>query len=93
MNDTTAPGSYRVAADELRSFIERIERLDAEKKDIADQQKEHMPLPFTRSRQPPCIKSVEAMQGKRIAFSREGAAKKLVIRYIFCVDKGNGKAG
>ncbi len=40
MNDTTAPGSYRVAADELRSFIERIERLDAEKKDIADQQKE-----------------------------------------------------
>ena len=42
MNDTTAPGSYRVAADELRSFIERIERLDAEKKDIADQQKEVM---------------------------------------------------
>ncbi|MFK5998834.1 MAG: DUF2312 domain-containing protein [Rhodobacterales bacterium] len=40
MNETTAPGSYRVAADELRSFIERIERLDAEKKDIADQQKE-----------------------------------------------------
>ncbi len=42
MNDTSAPGSYRVAADELRSFIERIERLDAEKKDIADQQKEVM---------------------------------------------------
>ena len=40
MNDTTAPWSDRVAADELRSFIERIERLDAEKKDIADQQKE-----------------------------------------------------
>ncbi len=42
MNDTNAPGSYRVAADELRSFIERVERLDAEKKDIADQQKEVM---------------------------------------------------
>lgn len=42
MNDTTGPGTYRVAADELRSFIERIERLDAEKKDIADQQKEVM---------------------------------------------------
>jgi uncharacterized protein (UPF0335 family) len=42
MNETTEPGSYRVAADELRSFIERIERLDAEKKDIADQQKEVM---------------------------------------------------
>ena len=34
--------SFRVAADELRSFIERIERLEAEKKDIADQQKEVM---------------------------------------------------
>jgi len=33
-------GTYRVAADELRSFIERVERLDAEKKDIADSQKE-----------------------------------------------------
>lgn len=42
MNDTNASESYRVTADELRSFIERIERLDAEKKDIADQQKEVM---------------------------------------------------
>jgi len=42
MNDTTEPGTYRVAADELRSFIERIERLDAEKKDIAELQKEVM---------------------------------------------------
>ena len=32
----------RVTADELRQFIEQIERLDAEKKDIADQQKEVM---------------------------------------------------
>jgi uncharacterized protein (UPF0335 family) len=34
--------AYRVTADELRSFIERFERLEAEKKDIADQQKEVM---------------------------------------------------
>ena len=34
--------TYRVTADELRQVIERIERLDAEKKDIADQQKEVM---------------------------------------------------
>ena len=32
--------SYRVTADELRQFIERFERLEVEKKDIADQQKE-----------------------------------------------------
>jgi uncharacterized protein (UPF0335 family) len=36
------PDSYRVTAAELREFIERFERLEAEKKDIADQQKEVM---------------------------------------------------
>ena len=35
-------GSYRVAAGELRAFVERYERLEAEKKDIAEQQKEVM---------------------------------------------------
>lgn len=34
--------AYRVSADELRQFIEHIERLDAEKKDLAEQQKEVM---------------------------------------------------
>ena len=33
---------YRVTSGELRSFVERFERLEAEKKDIADQQKEVM---------------------------------------------------
>jgi uncharacterized protein (UPF0335 family) len=31
---------YKITADQLRSFIERYERLEAEKQDIADQQKE-----------------------------------------------------
>ena len=34
--------SYRVTGDELRKFIERIERLDAEKSDLIEQQKEVM---------------------------------------------------
>ena len=34
--------AYKVTAGELRQFIERYERLDQEKKDIADQQKEVM---------------------------------------------------
>jgi uncharacterized protein (UPF0335 family) len=34
--------SYGIAAGELRQFIERYERLEAEKKDIADSQKEVM---------------------------------------------------
>ena len=42
MEDTAPQATYRIAADELRAFIERIERLDAEKKDIAEQQKDVM---------------------------------------------------
>ncbi|MGR3495669.1 DUF2312 domain-containing protein [Citreimonas salinaria] len=34
--------SYGVAAGELKQFIERFERLEVEKKEIADQQKEVM---------------------------------------------------
>ncbi|MEJ6388318.1 DUF2312 domain-containing protein [Gymnodinialimonas ulvae] len=43
VSDASArPESYRVTADELRQFIERFERLEMEKKDLADQQKEVM---------------------------------------------------
>lgn len=42
MNDSVVDTRYRVTADELRQFVERFERLEAEKKDIADQQKEVM---------------------------------------------------
>jgi uncharacterized protein (UPF0335 family) len=40
MSDTITDASYRVTADELRQFVERMERLEAEKKDLADAQKE-----------------------------------------------------
>ena len=40
MTDTDQ--AYNVTADELKSFIERYEHLEAEKQDIADQQKEVM---------------------------------------------------
>jgi len=40
--DAAADNTYRVTADELRALIERYERLEAEKKDIATQQKEVM---------------------------------------------------
>lgn len=42
MTDTIPDANYNVTADELRSFVERFERLEAEKKDISDQQKEVM---------------------------------------------------
>ena len=40
--EAAGDASYRVTANELRQFVERIERLDAEKKDLAEQQKEVM---------------------------------------------------
>ena len=42
MPDVISDTSYRVTADELRQFIERLERLDQEKKDLAEQSKEVM---------------------------------------------------
>ena len=41
MDDDSGAG-YRVAADELRQFVERFENLEIEKRNIADQQKEVM---------------------------------------------------
>ena len=41
MNDA-APDAYNVTAAELKQFIEQYEHLEAEKKDIAEQQKEVM---------------------------------------------------
>lgn len=42
MNDVVSDSATTVAAQELRQFIERYERLETEKKDIADAQKEVM---------------------------------------------------
>ena len=42
MDTPVTDSTYRVTADELRQFIERFERLEMEKKDIADAQKEVM---------------------------------------------------
>ncbi|SDZ62831.1 Uncharacterized conserved protein, UPF0335 family, partial [Jannaschia faecimaris] len=40
--DTARDNAYRVTADELRQFIERVERLEQEKRDVADQVKDVM---------------------------------------------------
>ncbi|MCC5999868.1 MAG: DUF2312 domain-containing protein [Pararhodobacter sp.] len=38
----SSDATYAVTADELRQFVERYEQLEAEKKDITEQQKEVM---------------------------------------------------
>ena len=42
MTDVVSDAAYNVTAEELRQFIERYEQLEAEKRDIVDQQKEVM---------------------------------------------------
>lgn len=42
MNSPVTDATYNVTADELRQFIEQYEHLEAEKKDITEQQKEVM---------------------------------------------------
>ncbi len=42
MSDVISDEAYNVTAEELRQFIERYEHLEAEKKDITEQQKEVM---------------------------------------------------
>ena len=54
--------SYCVTADELRQFIERFERLDAEKRDIADQQKEVMAEAKARGYDTKIIRKVIALR-------------------------------
>ena len=54
--------TYRVAAGELRQFIERFERLDAEKKDIADQQKEVMAEAKSRGYDTKVMRKIIAMR-------------------------------
>jgi len=54
--------SYRVTADELRQFIERFERLEAEKKDIADQQKEVMQESKSRGYDTKVMRKIIAMR-------------------------------
>ncbi len=56
----------RVTADELRQFIERYERLEAEKKDIADQQKEVMAECKGRGYDTKAIRKIIALRKKSI---------------------------
>ena len=56
--------THRIAAGELRAFVERLERLDAEKKDIAEQQKEVMAEAKGRGYDTPIIRKLIAMRKK-----------------------------
>lgn len=59
--------TYRVAADELRKFIERYERLEAEKKDAADGQKEVMAEAKGRGYDPKVIRIIIARRKRDLS--------------------------
>ena len=54
--------AYNVAADELRQFIEQFEHLEAEKKDIAEQQKDIMSEAKARGYDTKVLKKIVAMR-------------------------------
>jgi uncharacterized protein (UPF0335 family) len=56
--------SYKVTAGELRQFIERIERLDSEKKDLAEQQKEVMAEAKLRGYDTKLIRKIVALRAR-----------------------------
>lgn len=63
MNTTT--DAYAVTADELRQFIERFEQLEAEKKDVTEQQKDLMAEAKGRGYDTKVMKKVIALRKRK----------------------------
>lgn len=63
MSDPT--DAYNVTADELRQFIERFEQLEAEKKDVAEQQKELMAEAKGRGYDTKVLRKVVALRKRK----------------------------
>jgi uncharacterized protein (UPF0335 family) len=59
---TEPTDAYNVTADELRQFIERIEQLDSEKADIAEQRKEVLAEAKGRGYSTPIIREIIKMR-------------------------------
>ena len=57
--------NYAVTAEELRQFIERIEQLEAEKKDIAEQIKEVMAEAKSRGYDTKVLRKLIAIRKRR----------------------------
>lgn len=64
MSDITQD-ACNVTAEELRQFIERYEHLEAEKKDITDQQAEVMADAKGRGYDPKVLKKIIAMRKRK----------------------------
>jgi len=63
-NDEIEQSQYRVTSSELRAFVERYERLEVEKKDIADHQKEVMAEAKSRGYDTKILRKIVALRKK-----------------------------
>ena len=63
-NDEVQQSQYRVTSSELRAFVERFERLEVEKKDIADHQKEVMAEAKSRGYDTKVLRKIVALRKK-----------------------------
>ncbi|EEW25911.1 DUF2312 domain-containing protein [Rhodobacter ferrooxidans] len=63
MSDPT--DNYAVTAEELRQFIERFEQLEAEKKDVTEQQKELMAEAKGRGYDTKVLRKVVALRKRK----------------------------
>ncbi len=57
--------TYTIAADELRQFIERYEQLEAEKRDVAENQKELMAEAKGRGYDTKVLRKVVALRKRK----------------------------
>lgn len=62
---SSSDSTYAITADELRQFIERYEHLEAEKKDITDQQKEVMAEAKGRGYDTKVLRKIIAMRKRK----------------------------
>jgi uncharacterized protein (UPF0335 family) len=63
--DAARDSAFAVTADELRQFIERFEQLEAEKKDVAEQQKELMQEAKARGYDTKVLRKVVALRKRK----------------------------
>ena len=63
--DRMSTDAYNVTAEELRQFVERYEQLDAEKKDITDQQKDVMAEAKARGYDTKVLRKIIALRKRK----------------------------
>jgi len=63
--DAIGDATYKVTANDLRQFVERIERLDADKRDVAEQAKEVMAEAKARGYDTKVLRKVIALRKRK----------------------------